>query len=150
VLSAGTGGFSAMADQAVAAAAAQNAQLSTFVAALRASDLGLALDAKPALTVFAPANIAFGKLPKRTLDALLGDPSGRLSRVLQYHVVLGRLTPDHLAGAHTTLEGEALTVAGSGADYTINGRADVVCGNVPTLNATVYIIDEVLMPPTLT
>ena len=51
-----------------------------------------------------------------------------------------------LAGDHTTLQGGTLTVAGSSEDFTVNGTGKVVCGNVQTSNATVYIIDGVLLP----
>ena len=61
-------------------------------------------------------------------------------------MVPGRLTPAQLAGTHKTLEGGELTVAGSGTDFTVNGNSAVVCGNVQTANATVYIVDTVLMP----
>jgi uncharacterized surface protein with fasciclin (FAS1) repeats len=62
-------------------------------------------------------------------------------------VVPGQLTPDQLAGTHKTLEGGKITVKGSGEDFTVgNGGAKVVCGNIPTANATVYVIDSVLMP----
>jgi uncharacterized surface protein with fasciclin (FAS1) repeats len=60
--------------------------------------------------------------------------------------VPGRLAPNQLAGAHKTLEGADLTVSGSGSDFTVNGNSKVVCGNVQTENATVYIVDTVLMP----
>ena len=62
-------------------------------------------------------------------------------------MVPGQLTPDQLAGTHKTLEGEELTVEGSGEDFTVgDGGATVLCGNIPTANATVYVIDSVLMP----
>jgi uncharacterized surface protein with fasciclin (FAS1) repeats len=66
--------------------------------------------------------------------------------VLTYHVVPGQLTPDQLAGTHTTLQGDTLQVTGSGQDFTVNGNASVVCGNIKTANATVYLIDQVLLP----
>jgi len=70
-----------------------------------------------------------------------------LSDVLTGHVVAGRLTPADLAGEHQTLNKDAkITVTGSGEDFKVNGTASVICGNVQTANATVYIIDEVLMP----
>ncbi len=58
----------------------------------------------------------------------------------------GQLSPAELAGTHTTLQGSTLTVEGSGEDFTVNGTAQVVCGDVHTDNATVYIIDGVLLP----
>ena len=59
----------------------------------------------------------------------------------------GRITPETLAGTHTTLEGGDLTVEGSADAFTVNGTAHIICGNVQTANATVYIIDGVLLPP---
>ena len=67
--------------------------------------------------------------------------------MLTYHVVPGQLSPDMLEGVHETLEGETLMITGAGEEFTVNGNANVVCGNVPTANATVYVIDGVLLPP---
>ena len=69
-----------------------------------------------------------------------------LTTILTYHVIPSKLSPTELAGTHKTLEGGEVTVAGSGADFTVNGDSAVVCGNVQTSNATVYIVDTVLMP----
>ncbi|MEV0459245.1 fasciclin domain-containing protein [Catellatospora methionotrophica] len=69
-----------------------------------------------------------------------------LTKILTYHVVAGKLTPEQLAGTHKTLQGGDITVAGSGEAFTVNAPAKLVCGNVQTANATVYIIDSVLMP----
>jgi len=60
--------------------------------------------------------------------------------------VAGQLTPEDLAGEHETLNGDMVKVEGSGEDFTVDGDAAVICGNVPTANATVYIVDSVLMP----
>ncbi|MEU3063628.1 fasciclin domain-containing protein, partial [Streptomyces subrutilus] len=58
-----------------------------------------------------------------------------------------KLTPKQLEnGSFDTLEKTKLTTAGSGEAYKVNGTSNVVCGNVPTANATVYIVDTVLMP----
>jgi uncharacterized surface protein with fasciclin (FAS1) repeats len=66
--------------------------------------------------------------------------------VLTYHVVQGQLAPDQLAGSHKTLQGDTLQITSSGQDFTVNGYSSVVCGNVKTANATVYLIDQVLLP----
>jgi uncharacterized surface protein with fasciclin (FAS1) repeats len=60
-------------------------------------------------------------------------------------VLEGQITPDDIPGTHTTLEGEKVTVTGSG-DALKVGDANVICGGVQTANATVYLIDGVLMP----
>ena len=139
------GSFAAMAKVPVATAASGNPLLSTLVTAVKKADLVDSLNSAQGITVFAPTNSAFEKIPSNTLDGVLAD-NDQLTKVLTYHVVAGRLSPDQLAGTHKTLEGQDLTVAGSGTDFTVNGNASVVCGNVQTENATVYIVDTVLMP----
>ena len=139
------GSFAAMAKVPVATAASGNPLLSTLAAAVRQANLVDSLNTAEDVTVFAPTNDAFGKIPKADLDKVLADQA-TLTKILTYHVVPGRLTPAQLAGTHKTLEGGEVTVAGSGTDFTVNGNSAVVCGNVQTSNATVYIVDTVLMP----
>ena len=138
------GSFEAMAKVPVATAASGNPLLSTLVTAVKQAGLVDSLNTAPAVTVFAPTNDAFGKIPAATLKKVLADKK-TLTSILTYHVVAGKLTPADLAGPHKTLQGGELTVAGSGEDFKI-GDAKVICGNVQTANATVYIIDSVLMP----
>lgn len=142
----GPGSFSGMATDPVATAASNNPALSTLVTAVTAAGLGDSLNSADGITVFAPLDDAFAAMDKATLDKALADPTGLLTTVLTYHVVSGRLAPDQLAGTHETLQGDTLEVTGSGEDFTVNGTAKVVCGNVPTANATVYLIDGVLLP----
>ena len=139
------GSFAAMAKVPVATAASGNPVLSTLVTAVKKANLVDSLNPAAAVTVFAPANSAFEKIPSNTLNGVLAD-NDQLTKVLTYHVVPGRLSPDQLAGTHKTLEGQDVTVAGSGTAFTVNGNSSVVCGNVQTENATVYIVDTVLMP----
>lgn len=143
----GAGSFVGMAKDPVATAASNNPALKTLVTAVTAAGLGDTLNSATDITVFAPADSAFAAMDQATLKKALADPKGLLTTVLTYHVVPGRLTPAQLAGTHKTLEGQDLTVAGSGEAFTVNGSAKVVCGNVQTSNATVYIIDGVLLPP---
>jgi uncharacterized surface protein with fasciclin (FAS1) repeats len=142
----GPGSLEALAQDPVATAAANTPQLSTLVTAVKKADLVNTLNNAQGITVFAPTNDAFAAAPKPTLDKALGDPKGLLTTVLTYHVVQGQLTPDQLAGSHKTLQGGTLEVSGSGQDFTVNGNSSVVCGNVKTANATVYLIDPVLLP----
>ena len=139
------GSFAAMAKVPVATAASGNPVLSTLVTAVKKANLVDSLNSAQGITVFAPANSAFDKIPSNTLNGVLAD-NDQLTKVLTYHVVPGRLSPDQLAGTHKTLEGQDLMVAGSGTAFTVNGNSSVVCGNVQTENATVYIVDTVLMP----
>ncbi|MFI7545859.1 fasciclin domain-containing protein [Actinoplanes sp. NPDC049599] len=138
------GSFDAMSQLPVASAASGNPLLSTLVSAVKQAGLVDTLNNAPELTVFAPTNDAFDKIPAADLKAVLADKK-TLTSILTYHVVAGKLTPAQLAGTHKTLQGDEVTVEGSGADFTVN-EASVVCGNVQTANATVYIIDSVLMP----
>ncbi len=146
VPSSGAGSLEALAQDPVATAASNTPDLSTLVTAVKKADLVNTLNSAQGITVFAPTNDAFGALPKSTLDKALGDPKGLLTTVLTYHVVQGQLTPDQLAGTHKTLQGGTLQVTGSGEDFKVNGASSVVCGNVKTANATVYLIDQVLLP----
>ena len=108
------------------------------------SDLVDTLNSAENLTVFAPTDDAFAAIPKKDLNALLKDKE-MLTTVLTHHVIGERLSPEDVAGEHETLAGDMLTVEGEGEDFTI-GDASVVCGNVQTANATVYVVDQVLMP----
>ncbi|MBR7744697.1 fasciclin domain-containing protein [Phycicoccus sp. BSK3Z-2] len=143
----GAGSFDGMAQDPVATAASNNPVLETLVTAVGEAGLGDTLNSAEDITVFAPTNDAFEALGQETLDAAMADPEGLLTTVLTNHVVEGRLAPDELAGEHETLNGTTITVEGSGEDFTVDpGMANVVCGNVQTANATVYIIDQVLVP----
>ncbi|MFE6746151.1 fasciclin domain-containing protein [Kitasatospora purpeofusca] len=141
----GAGSFAGMAADPVATAASHNPLLSTLVAAVTKAGLVDTLNSAKDITVFAPTDDAFAKLPKKDLDAVLADKD-KLTKILTYHVVPQRLSPTTLTGAHKTLETHEVTATGSTPDFTVNGSAKVLCGNVQTANATVYIVDNVLMP----
>ena len=124
----GEGSFTGMTDDPVATAASNNPALSTLVAAVTAANLGDTLNTTDDITVLAPANPAFEAVPADALQALLAD-------------------------THTTLAGDEVTIEGSDEDFTVamdgtmlGMEASVICGNVQTANATVYIIDQVLKP----
>ncbi|GAA4015628.1 fasciclin domain-containing protein [Allokutzneria multivorans] len=141
----GPGSFAGMAKDPVATAASNNPALSTLVAAVTKAKLGDTLNTAKDITVFAPANVAFDKIPKADLDKVLAD-NATLTKILTYHVVPKRLTTADLAsGNFETLQKGMVKTSGSGTSFKVND-ANVVCGNVQTANATVYIIDTVLMP----
>ncbi|WP_405758092.1 fasciclin domain-containing protein [Streptomyces sp. NBC_01420] len=143
----GAGSFNGMAKDPVATAASHNPALSTLVTAVKKAGLVDTLNNAQNITVFAPTNDAFAKVPKEDLDKLLADKAA-LTKVLTYHVVGQKLTPKQLEkGSFETLEKGELKTSGSDMTYTVNDSSKVVCGNVPTANATVYIVDTVLMPP---
>ncbi|MBU2668036.1 fasciclin domain-containing protein [Actinoplanes bogorensis] len=139
------GSFQAMAQVPVATAASGNPLLSTLVSAVKQAGLVDSLNSADGITVFAPTNDAFKKIPAADLKKVLADKK-TLTDILTYHVVPGKLTPADLSGTHKTLEGKDLTVAGSGEMFKVDGTSSVICGNVQTANATVYIVDTVLMP----
>ena len=142
----GAGSFKGMATAPVASAASANPVLKTLVTAVTKAGLVDTLNSAPELTVFAPANDAFGKIPSKDLNALLANKPA-LTKVLTHHVIAGKISPENLAGTHKTLAGDTVTVKGSGEDFTVgDAGAKVICGNVQTANATVYVIDSVLMP----
>ncbi|MER6435292.1 MULTISPECIES: fasciclin domain-containing protein [unclassified Streptomyces] len=142
----GAGSFDGMAKDPVATAASNNPALSTLVTAVKKAGLVDTLNTAQNITVFAPTNDAFAKIPKATLDKVLADKA-QLTKILTYHVVGQKLAPKDLeSGSYPTLEKSELKTAGSGESYKVNDASKVVCGNVKTANANVYIVDTVLMP----
>ena len=119
----------------------------TLVAAVKAAGLVETLSGKGPFTVFAPTNAAFAKLPAGTVDTLVKpENKATLTKILTYHVVPGQAAPDMVVGEHKTVQGAPVSVTGAPAELKVND-ASVVCGGVQTANATVYLIDTVLMPP---
>ncbi|GAA2264306.1 fasciclin domain-containing protein [Streptomyces amakusaensis] len=142
----GSGSFDGMAKDPVATAASNNPALSTLVTAVKKAGLVDTLNNAEGITVFAPTNDAFAKIPKADLDKVLADKD-LLTKVLTYHVVGETLAPEQLrSGSFETLQKGMITTAGADEAYTVNESAKVVCGNVTTANATVHIVDTVLMP----
>lgn len=142
----GKGSFDGMSQDPVATAASNNPLLSTLVTAVQKAGLVDTLNNAKGITVFAPTNDAFAKIDKATLDKVLADKT-MLTAILTEHVVGQPLTPDKLSGTFDSLNPkQPVMVTGSGTDFTVNKTAKVVCGNVQTANATVYIIDTVLLP----
>ncbi|MFD5893033.1 MULTISPECIES: fasciclin domain-containing protein [unclassified Streptomyces] len=142
----GAGSAASMAAQRVATAAAQNPELSALAAALRQAGLVDTLNNAKNVTVFAPTNAAFEKIPQADLDALLADKT-QLTKVLTYHVVDEKISKSQLSnGTFTTLEGSTLSTSGSGSSFKVNDTAKIECGGITTANATVNLVDTVLMP----
>lgn len=144
----GAGSVEGMALDPVAVAASNNPILTTLTAAV-SGKLNPKVDLVDTLnggefTVFAPVDDAFKKIDAATIETLKTDDA-LLSKILTYHVVPGQITPDKIAGTHATVQGGSVTVTGSKDALKVDG-ANVVCGGVKTKNATVYLIDSVLMP----
>jgi uncharacterized surface protein with fasciclin (FAS1) repeats len=150
----GAGSFDGMVKDPVATAASNNPLLTTLVTAVGSID-GLAdtLNGAEALTVFAPYDPAFEEIPPKDLDDLVegakqdGQKSALYS-ILAHHVVAANADADAVVGEQKTLAGDMLTVEGDpGSGMTVSDgtvTANVICGNVPTANATVYVVDAVL------
>ena len=145
----GAGSVMGMAQDPVAVAASNNPLLKTLTAAVSGKlnpkvDLVSTLNGSE-FTVFAPVDDAFAKIDPATIETLKTDDA-LLSKILTYHVVPGQLTPDQIVGTHKTVQGGEVTVGGTKDALTVDGASNVICGGVQTANATVYLIDSVLMP----
>jgi len=140
------GSLQGMAEDPVATAASNNPLLTKLVAAVQAANLVDTLNSQQAITVFAPADPAFAELGDAKFQELAGNPAA-LTPILQYHVVGQRYDAKGLEAAKTVkaLNGGELKIAGSGDNLTVNG-VPVLCGNIPTKNATVFVIGKVLTP----
>jgi uncharacterized surface protein with fasciclin (FAS1) repeats len=145
----GPASVAGMAQDPVATAASNNPMLSTLTAAL-SGKLNPGVNLVDTLnsgqyTVFAPTNAAFDKLPASTIDELKTN-ADMLKNILTFHVVQGQESPSKVDGARKTLQGADVNVTGQGNGLKVND-AGLVCGGVHTANATVYMIDTVLTPP---
>ena len=143
------GTLEGMADDPVGTAASSNPVLTTLVQAVTAAGLVDTLNSAAGLTVFAPTDCAFAEMDPATLEAALADPSGLLTTVLGYHVIPERLSSEDLAGMTelTTFTGATLPIAVSGDTFMVGGQATVLVPDIETANATVYLIDTVMVPP---
>ena len=142
---AGMGSMHGMMTDPVVTAASHNPLITTLAAEVHKAGLTSTLDSMASITVFAPDNAAFKNLTAH--DMTMMSSTAELAKILKYHVVAGHITPAELASGMTlkTLEGSSLKASKMGAVYEVNNAA-VTCGNLHTANATVYIINKVLIP----
>jgi uncharacterized surface protein with fasciclin (FAS1) repeats len=145
----GPGSVTGMAQDPVAVAASNNPLLTTLTKAV-SGQLNPKVNLVDTLnggqfTVFAPTDAAFAKIDPATIETLKTD-ADLLTKILTYHVVPGQASPEQVVGSHKTVQGGTVSVTGDGGALKVN-NASVVCGGVQTANATVYMIDTVLMPP---
>ena len=131
----------------IAGVAAKTPQLSTLLSLVKKAGLVDALSGTTALTVFAPTNAAFAKVPKATLNALAKNPA-QLKRVLLYHVVAGKVTAAKAMQLRSakTLAGPTVRLRVTGATVRVN-TARVIRADVKASNGVVHVIDRVLLPP---
>lgn len=121
---------------------------STLVTAVKAAELVDALSNAGPFTVFAPTNAAFAKLPEGTVDGLLKpEKKNDLQNILQYHVAVGVYQLENLADGQKLgmVNGDNVTFAVKDGKVTINGTA--IVGTVKASNGVVYVVDNVLLPP---
>jgi uncharacterized surface protein with fasciclin (FAS1) repeats len=146
---AGAGSLADVAQQPLAVAISRIPKLSALSAALsgRLNPAVNLVDTfnEGQLTVFAPVDNAFARLPP-DITASLQTDAADLTHVLTYHEIPGRFTPTNIDGTHKTLHGGDLSVTGAPDHLWVND-ALVLCGGITTANATLYLIDTVLTPP---
>ncbi len=145
----GAGSVAGMAQDPVATAAGNNPLLTTLTSAV-SGKLNPGVNLVDTLnggefTVIAPTDDAFAKLDAATIDKLKVD-APLLNSILTYHVIPGQLSPAQVAGKHKTVEGGEVTISGEGEALKFD-TSGLVCGGVQTANATVYMVDTVMMPP---
>jgi uncharacterized surface protein with fasciclin (FAS1) repeats len=122
---------------------------STLAAALGAAGLIEALKSEGPFTVFAPTDDAFAKIPPQALSELLQpENKEKLTAILTYHVVPGRVTAHQVANLNsaTTLQGQTVKI--SKQDGVKINDAKVIAPDVEATNGIIHVIDTVLMPAT--
>ena len=145
----GPGSVAGMAMDPVATAASNNPVLTTLTSAV-SGKLNPGVNLVDTLnggdfTVIAPTDDAFAKIDPATLEKLKTD-APLLTSILTYHVIPGQLSPAQVAGTHQTVEGDEVTISGAGEALKFD-ESGLVCGGVKTANATVYMVDTVMLPP---
>ena len=128
--------------------AASAGQFNTLVAALRAADLVETLQGPGPFTVFAPTDQAFAKLPPGTLDSLLlPENTAKLTEILTYHVVPGKVMAEDVVklSSANTVEGQPVTISATDSGVRVND-ANVISTDVMASNGVIHVIDTVLIP----
>lgn len=134
----------------IADIAATNSSFKTLNAAVKAAGLTQALSGKEPLTLFAPTDAAFAKLPKGAVEALLKpENKAKLIKLLTYHVVAGSvLSTDLKSGDVKTIEGSTVAVQVGTAGVEVN-NAKVIKADIKASNGIIHVIDTVIVPPDL-
>ena len=137
------------ADKNLVETAAEAKTFSTLIAAAKAAGLAGALTGSDELTVFAPTDEAFGKLPKGTVESLLKpENKQQLVNILTYHVVAGRVYSEDAVAARSakTLQGSPITISADKSGAKVNA-SNLVATDIDASNGVIHVIDAVLMPP---
>ncbi|NOK57698.1 MAG: hypothetical protein GFH27_549303n37 [Chloroflexi bacterium AL-W] len=146
---AGTGDAADGEDTIIAVAEADG-RFTALLTSLEATGLTDALNGEGPFTVFAPINEAFADLPPEIVEGLEADPLA-LTDILSYHVVDGSFTADDLAENETlpTIQGEEITIGSEGDVIMLNDTASVIAEEIETSNGVIYVLDSVILPPSL-
>jgi uncharacterized surface protein with fasciclin (FAS1) repeats len=123
-------------------------QFKTLIAAVRAADLEATLKGPGPFTVFAPTDDAFAKLPAGTVDDLLKpENKSKLSAILTYHVVSGRVPSSEAVKLTSakTVNGQELMLDASNGGLKVDG-ANVVKADIDASNGVIHVIDAVILP----
>ncbi|MCA8969021.1 MAG: fasciclin domain-containing protein [Planctomycetes bacterium] len=126
--------------------AAAAGSFQTLLKAAKAAGLVETLTGKGPLTVFAPSDDAFAKLPKGTIEALLADKE-KLASILTYHVVPGRVLSKDLPAASwaSTAQGQSLRIVKADNGVSVDD-AHVVNADILASNGVIHVIDKVVLP----
>ena len=132
----------------IAQIAAMDETFSTLVAALEAADLVETLAAEGNYTVFAPTNAAFEALPAGTVDALLADPTGDLTKILLNHVINAEVSAAEVVTLTeaTTLQGDKVMIEVVDGEVILNGTVKVISTDIMANNGIIHVIDGILLP----
>lgn len=140
--------FTASTEQDIVAVVSSRAELSTFVSALKATDLVSALQEPGSLTVFAPTNDAFSQLPPgRLADLLKPTNKATLKAILTYHIAAEAHQAEDIAVLDwvATLNGSDIKIT-----KTDNGlmtdTAMIIAADIRCRNGIIHLIDTVLLP----
>jgi len=120
----------------------------TLAKALEAAGLVETLKGAGPFTVFAPTDEAFAKLPAGTLETLLKPENrAKLTRILTYHVVPGRVMAADVVKLHsaTAVSGDTIAIATHGGGVTVD-NAHVVKTDIVATNGVIHVIDAVILP----
>ena len=120
----------------------------TLVAAIKAADYVTSVAASGPLTVFAPTDDAFAKLPEGTVgDLVKPENVGTLRKILQYHVTTSALQKEWFKDGQvlSMANGQKTTMHVDGDTVKINGAT--IIASVPASNGMLHIVDTVLLPP---
>jgi len=139
------------ADKDIVDVAVEAGSFTTLVKAVQAAGLVDALKGEGPLTVFAPTDEAFAKVPAATLAALLKpENQEQLKAVLLYHVVSGKVMAADVVklSEAATLNGESLKIMVESGHVSVN-NAHVAKTDIAASNGVIHVIDTVMLPKNL-